>query len=44
MIEGLVRSVGNEGIEYDDRQKVRVMVIDGGSVKARLDSLQTKSL
>lgn len=38
VIKDLVRSVGNEGTEWDEMQKAGVMVIDSGSVKARLEN------
>jgi nicotinamidase len=38
VIKDLVRSVGDEGMEWDERQKAGVVVIDSGSVKVRLEN------
>jgi nicotinamidase len=38
VVEDLVRSVGNEGTEWDEMRKAGVMVIGSDSVKARLEN------
>jgi nicotinamidase len=38
VVKDVVRSVGNEGTEWDEMEKAGVMVIDSGEVKARLEN------